>query len=294
MNFNDLLKSKSIDPEQVIVLRHRPNKPALNKILPWLASERHDVFNAYQQTQGERVERAVESLIGKGHVASFIGINPGTALFIGLYKVEGSKPLSRKQFWIVPAYAELKSFGMRGFTEEESRNSVQWFDLTLTDFYTAWKGKLVIGWPPPERAWMRRAHKNNLPVQAVFEESALDAAMPAWDAIDVSWEELRVLPTKWKSALQHWRGIYYIFDTSDSKGYVGSAYGSGNILDRWLGYAATGHGGNKLLRSRNSANFRFSILQRLSPDLEAAEVIQVEASWKQRLHSRHPFGLNDN
>ena len=294
MNFNDLLKSRSIAPEQVIVLRHRPNEPALNKILPWLAAERHDLFNAYQQAQFGRVERAMESLIGKGHVASFIGVNPRTALFIGLDKVAGAKPLNREQFWDVPANAELKAFGMKGFTEEESRNSVLWFDLVLTDFYDAWKGKLVVGWPPPELAWMRRAHKNDFPIQAVFEESVLDAVMPAWDAIDVTWEELRILPTKWKSALQHWRGIYYIFDTSDGKGYVGSASGAGNILDRWLGYAATGHGGNKLLKQRNPANFRFSILQRLSPDLEAAQVIQVESSWKLRLHSRAPFGLNDN
>ena len=35
-----------------------------------------------------------------------------------------------------------------------------------------------------------------------------------------------------------WRGIYYIFDTSDAKGYVGSAYGEYNPLGRWLGQYA--------------------------------------------------------
>jgi len=38
---------------------------------------------------------------------------------------------------------------------------------------------------------------------------------------------------------------------------------------------------------------RFSILQRTSPDLEAADVIALGANWKERLHARE-FGLNRN
>jgi hypothetical protein len=63
---------------------------------------------------------------------------------------------------------------------------------------------------------------------------------------------------------------------------------------RWVGYAATGHGGNRLLRQRDPKHFRFSILQRVSPDMDATDVIRIEASWKDRLHTRHPWGLNDN
>lgn len=118
--------------------------------------------------------------------------------------------------------------------------------------------------------------------------------MPEWYALDLSWEEIRVLPTRWKSALQQWRGIYYIFDTSDGKGYVGSAYGNDNLLQRWQGYAATGHGGNRLLRKRAPQNFRFTILQRVSPNMEPTEVIQLESFWKERLHTHAPFGLNEN
>ncbi len=38
MNLNDLLRAKNIDPHQVLVLRHRPSEPELNKILPLLAA----------------------------------------------------------------------------------------------------------------------------------------------------------------------------------------------------------------------------------------------------------------
>jgi hypothetical protein len=123
---------------------------------------------------------------------------------------------------------------MRGFADEHSEASVLWFDLTLTDFYAHWKGKLTMGWPPPERSWWRRAHLNVMPVVAVLEDSALDAAMKEWDEIEFSWEELGMLPTRWRSKLNEWRGVYFIFDTRDGKGYVGSAYGESNLLGRWL------------------------------------------------------------
>ena len=46
MNLTDLLRGKDIDPQQVLVLRHRPWEPELNKVLPWLAAEKPNVFNA--------------------------------------------------------------------------------------------------------------------------------------------------------------------------------------------------------------------------------------------------------
>jgi hypothetical protein len=89
-------------------------------------------------------------------------------------------------------------------------------------------------------------------------------------------------------------GGYYIFDTADGKGYVGSGYGGSNLLGRLLNYAASGHGGNRQLRQRDPQTFRFTILQRVSPDLDASDVVRIEGSWKQRLHTRAPYGLNDN
>lgn len=34
LNLNNLLKGKGIDPKKVIVMRHRPYEPELNKVLP--------------------------------------------------------------------------------------------------------------------------------------------------------------------------------------------------------------------------------------------------------------------
>ena len=294
MDLNLLLKSKGINPHEVVVMRHRPPEPKLAKVIGWLAAEKPDVFNAYQQTQDAKVEKAMLELVGRGYVASFIAHGSGKALFIGLYNIGKTTPLTFDEYWKVPAYAELKEFDMQGFVPEAGRETILWFDMVLTEHFADWKGKLVVCWPPPDIAWFRRAERNVMPVIAINEESLLEAAMPEWDAINLSWDELSVLPSKWRVALTHWRGIYFIFDESDGKGYVGSAYGDTNIYGRWAEYAASGHGGNKLLRKRDPSDFKFSILQRVSPDMNADDVIRLESSWKERLHTRQPFGLNEN
>lgn len=291
MHLNDLLTAKGYDPQQVLVFRHRPFEAALNRVLPWLAAERHELFNAYQQAQREKVEKAMTTA---RYVASFIGHAAGKAVFVGLYEIKGSTRISRKQYWNKPQNIELHALGMSGFTDDDPRDSLLWFDLALTDFHRDWQGKLVVDWPPPERSWWRRAQNNVMPIRAIHEQSIFQEAMPNWMALNLSWDELRVIPQKWKAALQEWRGIYYIFDTSDGKGYVGSAYGKTNILGRWENYAAKGHGGNRLLLKRDPQNFQFTILERLSPDLDDASVIRIESTWKERLHTRQPWGLNDN
>lgn len=294
MYFNDLLRNKGIDPEHVLVFRHRPSEPQLDNVLPWLAAEKPHLFNAYQQIQSnEKLEGAIRKLVGKGYIASFIGREAGKALFVGLYSIGKAKSLTYDEYWNIAANAELSAFGMKGFTGEK-RSSILYFDSAPLDFYASWKGKLIVLWPGSERSWWRRAHFNEIPIHAIIEDSALDAAMPEWNAIDLTWPELRILPMRLKSALSQWRGIYYIFDVSDGRGYVGSAYGKDNLLSRWLAYAARGHGGNRSLKPRDPNNFRFTILERVSPDMESSAVIQLESTWKQRLHTRQPYGLNDN
>ncbi len=293
MHLNDLLRRNGIDPLHVLVFRHRPPEPDLAKRLPWLAAERPDVFNAYQQTQGAKLEKVMQAMIGIGHVASFIGQEPGRATFVGLYAIRAARPLNRDEFWQVPANNELRKSSFEGLIAKDWA-SVLFFDLVPEDFYAHWKGKLVVEWPPPERSWWRRAHRNEMPVTAVHEESMFGKKMPPWEEIDLTREDLAVIPTSWKSALSQWRGIYYVFDTTDRKGYVGSAYGADNLLGRWQAYASSGHGGDHLLRQRDPRNFRFTILQRVSPDEDADEVVRVENTWKQRLHAREPYGLNCN
>lgn len=289
LQLNDLLRSAAIEPDQVLVLRHRPNEPALRQVLPWLAASEPAVFNAFQQSNWPRAEAAMAKA---AYVVSAIGLAPKEAVFAGLYRVAGDRPLTYDEFWAIPENVRLKGLGMPGLTEPGS--SIRWFDLQpVTEFYPDWKGKLVLDWPGLERSWFRWAANNSFEVRAVLAESAFEPEMPSWDRLVVSHEQLRALLPSWRDALRQWRGVYYICDLSDGRGYVGSAYGADNLLGRWETYGATGHGGNKRLRDRDPANLRFSILQLTAPDLPTEDVIQIEAKWKERLHTR-AIGLNEN
>lgn len=292
MELNDLLRKQGIDPSQVIVMRHRPIEPGLRKVLPWLVHEQPNIFNAYQQNHAGAPEAALEKLVGKGWLASFIGIKPGEAVFAGVYQIHGAVRLSREEYWSKAENQILKSHGMIGWTKEHSH--ALWFDLQLQPPHCEWIGKLSIAWPPPERSWWRRAERNEMPILSITEESQFTGRMPGWQDLVLSWAELGALPSSWASQLKEWRGIYFIHDVSDGKGYVGSACGADNLLGRWLVYAKGGDGGNKLLLQRDPSNLRFSILQRVSPDLSPAEVVAMEVTWKKRLHTRAPHGLNAN
>lgn len=169
------------------------------------------------------------------YVASFIGLEKRigsteqAAVFVGLYKVCDHRSMTYTEFWEVPAFQEMKKFGMRGFVEGD-RPSLLWFDLTITDFYKKWKGKLVVEWPRPPINRSRFANAAKFPIVAILEDSLLLGAMPDWKECIWSWAELSKLPSKWRETLRQWRGIYYIFDQSDGKGYVGAAYGQDNFL----------------------------------------------------------------
>ena len=288
-DFKDLLTRHRINLERVMVMRHTPQEPELRKVLPWLAAEKPEVFNAYQQTQLPRAEKA---LTKADFVGSFIGQADDKAIFIGLYRRGTWHPVNDEQFCSIPAIQELKTLGMGGL---DNRETYFWFELELLDLYAEWKGRLVVKWPPPVRQWWRWAKSNNFLIHAIHEKGLLDreSEMPCWEQLSLKWSELKVLPTKWQTILKQWRGIYLIIDVSDGKGYVGSAYGEENLLGRWLNYATSGHGGNKKLKKRDPQNFVFAILQRTSPDMVEADVIRLEANWKDRLRTRE-FGLNDN
>lgn len=289
MQLNDLLRNESIDPNDVMVFRHRPKEPKLRKVLQWLVDENHEVFNAYQQTQGPIVEKALQRA---KFVASFIGHEAGKALFVGLYQIEGHKPLSFDEYWKVPGNVELRAkYEIIGMTDR--RSQTLWFDLVEMVFCSRWKGKLIVSWPGKELSWWRWADRNEFQILAIVEDSIFDHKMPGWKHLTVSWTQLGALPRKWREELSRWRAIYFILDESDGKGYVGAAYGAENLLGRWLSYAKSGHGGNKKLKGRNPEQFIFSVLELLPHDMNEDEVQLIEKTWKDRLHTRE-FGLNDN
>jgi len=244
-------------------------------------------MEAYQRTNAEREQGMMARA---DYVAAFFGDVPKRATLIGLYEVGAYEVISDDEYWARQAYQELRSMGMSG--PPAGRTNIFEFELARMEAAEKWSGRLTIGWNS-ERSWARWADRNEFPIEALHEQDQFAEVVPDWREVIVSWNDLAAIPKEWASAIRQWRGVYYVFDQSDGRGYVGSACGAQNILGRWLNYAATGHGDNRHLRARDPQNFLFSILQLTAPDLDANEVVALESSWKRRLHTR-THGLNGN
>ncbi|AWJ93822.1 hypothetical protein Sp245p_28800 (plasmid) [Azospirillum baldaniorum] len=289
LQFNDLLLKRGYDLKDVLIIRHTPTEPKLRRALPWLVAEHREVFEAYQSTQEPDPEKRMKN---RPYLASFIGPDSGgPCVFVGLYRQNPGHEITVDEFWDAPGAEQLKEFGVKAF-DPTNRSTIYRFNYELvTDFFPELIGRLEC--PIPHRNGLRKAESNVFMITAIHPSSVLVLAIPPWNELVLTWEELKVIPETWKAKLQEWRGVYYIFDTEIQQGYVGSAAGRDNLLGRWLNYKDTGHGGNKKFLDRNPANFRFSILERVSPDMDAAEVCEVETRWKIRLHTRE-HGLNKN
>lgn len=287
LEFKDLLSKHQLDPKAVLLLRHTPTPPRLKKALPLLAENHPVVFNAYQQTQFEIVEK---KMMKASHVASFIGRDDGTTVFAGLYERHGQKLKTPEQIISLPPFDKLKSYGV-----DFERRDQYLFDLRVCeDFYRHWKGKLTIDWPGGKINYHRWASTSGFRILAVHEESVfVQKPSTNYRDWDLRWEELEDLPQSWKALLSGWRGIYYIFDVSDGKGYVGKASGSENLFGRWKEYKKSGDGGNKKLLGRDPRNFRFSILEHVPDDIDDEVIEQREQNWMLRLRTRsRTHGLN--
>ena len=288
LDYRTLLEMEGIGPEGTLIVRHLPEEKALKRVLPWLAVERPALWLAYQQIQWQALEKAMTRA---KYIVSFIGQDAAAATFAGIYRVGKWQVLDYEGYCKFPGNRELEELGMSGRAPDMADCLA--FELERLDHQAEWLGRLVISWPKPYQQWWRWVKGGVFPVTSIEAENRFVRAMPDWQELVLTWHELQSLPASWQAKLAQWRGIYFIYDVTRRSGYVGSACGQDNILGRWRNYAQTGHGGNRELRSSDPADLRFSILQRTSPEMEAGDIVALEASWKARLHTRE-FGLNRN
>lgn len=288
MEFNTLLAEAGIDPKRVVVMRHQPSEPRLRKELRRIAWDDEASLIDYQSSHRPNTEKALASA---DYIASFLADGSARAIFVGLFKITHREPMISTTWLENPRLKALTDFGSDVLL---NRDEVIWFHQQRVPFHDAWKGCLVIAWPPPERSWYRWAHRNRFEVLHIHEEQALIPRLEDWDELVFDWEKLTKLHTRHAHMLESWRGIYLIRDLSDGKAYVGAAYGADNLLGRWREYGRSGHGQNILLRQRDHRNFQFSILERLPETADARQVIERERRWKLRLGTAAPQGLNLN
>lgn len=187
----------------------------------------------------------------------------------------------------------------------EQHNGYQ-YQLVALDEYDELVGRAVVSFARPGRQPYLNADSwsHQLLISEIKAERLTIAEFPGFKEINISKSELDVIVSQslesWRTALSSVAGIYLISDTESGKLYVGSATGEGGIWQRWSGYSATGHGGNKELvalmdefGSESISGFRFAVLEIADTHASKDDVLARESHWKRVLLTRD-FGFNAN
>ncbi len=278
----ELLELRGLDTKAKIKLvRHQDPRYDVNELY---SNGQFEIYQSYQTKP--RFHKCI-------YVVSFIGLDRTRAKFIGVYRVNGSRPANEVPSppnFIYPQYAEDYSEGTFHY------------DLEIVPGFEDFENRVIIEWGKSTRSWHQWLREKEvieiLPVGYV-------KSFPGYLDLIITFDELikiinnRSANKEWHQMLSAVAGIYLIVDKETGKQYVGSAYGKNGILGRWTTYAKTAHGGNaelkKLIQSREGygRNFRFSILHTLPKTLTKNEVIAYEKLFKDKLGTR-AFGLNSN
>ncbi|MEO6299718.1 MAG: GIY-YIG nuclease family protein [Paracoccaceae bacterium] len=273
------------------IILHLTKLEPLRSLLPVIADHHPDLFDAYQSVHSVN---AAATLSNRRFAASFVPIGPAQMVFAGLFEITDRQDRPVEAIYSDPRFTRLEqNFGATDTAPARNiaRGGLQrQFTMTARPELTREIGRLRIA-APGTRAYVQIAANLDPDVIALTERRHLSPPVPHWTAITLSKPEILSLSPDWAVAMAQWRGIYLITDIADGARYVGSAYGSENIIGRWRIHVAGEHGVTRELRPRRTANFRFSILDLLLHDQIAEDVIRREHSWMDRLHTR-TWGLN--
>lgn len=296
--FNDLLVAAGVAPHDLNVILHSPVPRDFARALPALCLSRPDVLTTFQATHSQAAERAL--LSARPLVASFVRIDGNAAagrsrlLFAGMFEKRGSRLRRHAEITAEPGVQFLLETFRNGadyrWMLDEPEREHRWFDMPPVETLGFLRGRLIIG-ARLTRSYIRLAENLDAPVLAILEEGMFDAPPPDWRVLTLTAAEVRSLPPSWATRLAEWRGVYLIVDESDGARYVGAAYGETNLLGRWQAHVAGVQGVTMELAGRETRNFRFAILERVSPDMPAEDVIRLEQTWMDRLATR-AYGLN--
>ena len=285
---NDLLRGNNVPPERTAVLLHTPGEARLARLLPFLAQEEPEILEAFQSVHSSR---ATATLRKRDFMVSFVRIEGGSLAMAGVFRNQGCIDRPTQELAALPAMRRvINDFGANADLETSGAATWPWFDFVRISALEHYKGRIQIR-PRLTQSYARLAENLDAEIVALTEASVLVPSAPGWRDFVVTTAELRSLPANWSARLREWRGVYLIVDESDGVRYVGSAYGEENFLGRWRTHVGGEAGITAKLKRRRVRDFRFSILERVSPDMQAEDVIRRERTWMDRLHTIQ-YGLN--
>jgi hypothetical protein len=275
---------------------HKPREPAFLAVLPTLPQTDEAAALGYHRYHSARTGRVLSD--GRPWIATFakvadLGGGASGVLFMGLYRNRGVRPIGLVDFRADDAVRRpIADFGVyaENFASGAAPVDIVRVEMDPAPALSALTGRLSVA-VRLSQGYIRKAENLAAPVHAIAATPAGAVSAPDWREMIADAAILRAIPPGWAARLAQWRGVYLIVDRDDGARYVGSACGADNLLGRWQAHVAGEHGMTVGLAKRDPARFRFSILERMSPDAPPDEVIARERSWMERLDTVR-FGLN--
>ncbi len=214
-------------------------------------------------------------------------------------------------FSLIDFYPEVDTWLFGGIYEVLERNNTpntHGYKIKELTEYSHFVGRLKIKSEKPSRgrAFYLEHHFDKMIVSEILKKTYTGELFPGYENINHDFNKLIPIfkneNQDWKGALLNVKGIYAIFDKSNGKKYVGSAYGADGIWSRWSCYIGTGHGWNdeltKLIKQNGFEyainNFKITLLEYRPMKSDDKTIILREGYWKEVLLSRGEFGYNKN
>lgn len=214
-------------------------------------------------------------------------------------------------FSLIDFYPESDRWLFGGIYEVKERNpevSAHSYIIQEVEQYSNLVGRLKIELKKPSRgrAFYLEKHYPGMFVAEILPEVYSGAGFPGFENIVIGLDQLKAIvlsqKSDWIAALSGIKGIYCLLDRRNGHKYIGSAYGDSGIWSRWSHYAASGHGGNRLLRQLIEKDgleavfhhFQIALLEHHPFNTDDRVIIARENHWKRLMLSRGDHGYNGN
>jgi GIY-YIG catalytic domain len=265
ISFNTLLNDAGIPISETRLVRHQDRSAESGQSLYDIWRSKDGRFELYQRLQKK------DRFKGAKHLASFIATPNGETLFVGMYKVAGSR---------------IAAPGTSDPIRQTDVSGHFFYDLQLEEDLNEYADRLTVDWGTGTRAWVQHAAS---PRPKRILEIRRRAEEPPFPGFRFTWR----IPHSWRGALSAASGVYLLVCHTDGKQYVGSAYGTGGFWSRWESYFRNNHGGNEGMKLRKNSDYQVSILEVASSTMSTTDIIELEGYWKEKLLTK-TFGLNQN
>ena len=183
------------------------------------------------------------------------------------------------------------------------------YNLTLLDDFKEYRKRLIIKIKKKVGRTYNRIY-NNIDNDLIPEVYEISPSMNlkqfnGYQNVSLTHIELQHIinntEPSWKLALSSVKAVYVITDIKTGKLYVGSAYGTGGLLNRWNEYINNLTGGNKefevLVKEKGENyiknNFKYSILEIFDTKTKDEYIVERESYWKNVFETKK-FGMNRN